>query len=76
MGDFNFRPDTAQYQLTTSTLADSWLLRWPQGNENQGIDPARRIDHIFVSPDIHVAESVYLPGPQSDHPAMVTEIEW
>ncbi|MDW7655719.1 MAG: endonuclease/exonuclease/phosphatase family protein [Bacillota bacterium] len=76
MGDFNFRPDTAQYQLTTSTLADSWLLRWPQGNEGQGIDPARRIDHIFVSPDIRVIESTYLPGPQSDHPAMVTEIEW
>ena len=31
MGDFNFRPDTVQYQLTTRTLADSWLLKMAAG---------------------------------------------
>jgi endonuclease/exonuclease/phosphatase family metal-dependent hydrolase len=76
LGDFNFRPPTDQYRLTTGVLADSWLLRWPGGTESQGIDPAGRIDHIFVSPGTRVVESRYLPGPQSDHPAMTTEIEW
>lgn len=78
MGDMNFRPDTDQYKLTTDTLTDSWLVKWPQGNENQGIDPARRIDHIFVllPPDIRVAHSQYMPGPQSDHPLMMTLLEW
>lgn len=76
MGDFNFRPETDQYQLTTSVLDDSWLLKWPQGTESQGIDPAGRIDHIFVSPGTMVADSQYLAGPQSDHPAMTTTIEW
>jgi endonuclease/exonuclease/phosphatase family metal-dependent hydrolase len=76
MGDFNFRPDTDQYRMTTAMLDDSWLQKWPGGNEGQGIDPARRIDHIFLSPGIDVADSEYLPGPQSDHPAMTTVIEW
>lgn len=78
MGDFNFRPDTDQYRLTTDVLFDSWLLKWPQGNRDQGIDPDKRIDHIFISmdSDIQVAESEYWAGPQSDHPAMITTIDW
>ncbi len=76
MGDFNFRPDTDQYRMTTGLLDDSWLQKWPGGNEGQGIDPARRIDHIFVSPGTEVADSEYLPRPQSDHPAMTTVVEW
>ncbi|RPI52452.1 MAG: hypothetical protein EHM56_08400, partial [Chloroflexi bacterium] len=76
MGDLNFRPGTEQYRLTAGMLADSWLVRWPQGTESQGIDPARRIDHILVSPGTNVVESRYLAGPQSDHPAMMTAIAW
>ncbi|HSJ54107.1 MAG TPA: endonuclease/exonuclease/phosphatase family protein [Anaerolineae bacterium] len=76
MGDFNFRPDTEQYRLTTDVLADSWLMRWPGGTESQGIDPSRRIDHIFLSPGTNVVDSQYLARPESDHPAMMTEVEW
>jgi len=76
LGDFNFRPDTEQYRLTTGLLADSWLLRWPQGNESQGVDFARTIDHIFVSPGTTVTESIYMPGPGSDHPALTTTVDW
>jgi endonuclease/exonuclease/phosphatase family metal-dependent hydrolase len=76
IGDFNFRPDTEQYRITTELLEDSWLVRWPGGNADQGIDPERRIDHIFVSPGARVVDSQYLTGQQSDHPAMITVIEW
>ena len=76
LGDFNFRPDSEQYRLTTDILEDSWLLKWPGGNQDQGIDPAGRIDHIFVSPGIEVSDSVYLAEPESDHLAMMTTLEW
>jgi endonuclease/exonuclease/phosphatase family metal-dependent hydrolase len=76
MGDFNFRPDTDQYRLTTRTLDDSWLLKWPQGDSSQGVDPADRIDHIFVSPGTTVLDSQYLANPESDHPALTTTIGW
>ncbi len=76
MGDFNFRPDTDQYRLTTGTLDDSWLLKWSPATNDQEIDPAKRIDHIFVSPGTTIVDSQYLSSPHSDHPAMMTEIEW
>jgi endonuclease/exonuclease/phosphatase family metal-dependent hydrolase len=74
MGDFNFRPDTDQYRLTTSMLSEAWLLRWPQADASQDFDPADRIDYLFVSPGMKISESYYLTGPQSDHPALVIEI--
>ena len=76
LGDFNFRPDSEQYRLTTALLDDSWLLRWPEGNASQGVDFARTIDHIFVSRGTRVADCRYLPGPASDHPGLATTIEW
>jgi endonuclease/exonuclease/phosphatase family metal-dependent hydrolase len=75
MGDFNFRPGTAQYQLTRETLADAWLLRWPDGVDGQGRSFSRRIDHVFVSPGMVVVDAQYITDPQSDHPALVVEIE-
>ncbi len=76
LGDFNFRPDSEQYRLTTGVLDDSWLLKWPQGNESQGIDPTDRIDHIFVSPGTKVLDSEVVVTPESDHPAMTTVVGW
>ncbi len=68
MGDFNFEPSTAQYSLATQTLADAWLLRWPDGRQLSGPGAEGRIDQMFVSPDIQVAEAEYVPAPSSDHP--------
>ncbi len=82
MGDFNFRPDSEQYQLTTAQLADAWLAVWPDGveetagSDGEVIDAAERIDHIFVSSDIQVGDARYLITTESDHPAMWAEIEW
>lgn len=74
MGDFNFRPDTDQYRLTTQTFRDSWLAKWPSGVDDLGNDPARRIDHIFLSPGLEVLEARYLTGPESDHPGYYVEL--
>ncbi len=72
MGDFNFDTTTDQYGLITTTLADSWLLKWPGGKETPGISAENRIDHIFVSPTVTVLESEYGASPASDHPYMYT----
>jgi endonuclease/exonuclease/phosphatase family metal-dependent hydrolase len=74
MGDFNFRPDTAQYQLTREMLEDAWLLRWPGGVDGQGRSFPQRIDHVFVAPGMTIVDAQYITDPQSDHPALVVEI--
>jgi endonuclease/exonuclease/phosphatase family metal-dependent hydrolase len=76
MGDFNFRPDTPQYELTKRRLEDAWLVKWPSGVNDEGYNPERRIDHIFLSPGINVREAIFLTGPESDHPALLVELEW
>lgn len=76
IGDFNFRPDTEQYRLTVERLEDAWLLKWPQGIDDQGLNPKDRIDHVFVSPGTNVQDARYLTGPESDHPALTVDIGW
>jgi endonuclease/exonuclease/phosphatase family metal-dependent hydrolase len=76
MGDFNFTPKEAPYPLTIGMLEDSWVLYGHGNVEGREVKPMNRIDHIFVSPGTTVKDSRYLTGPQSDHPAMTTEIEW
>jgi endonuclease/exonuclease/phosphatase family metal-dependent hydrolase len=56
LGDFNFEPDSEQYMLTTGLLADAWLEKWPSGIDDSGYNPADRIDHIFISPELRVLE--------------------
>lgn len=76
VGDFNFRPDTDQYALTTSQLDDAWLLAGSSLTIPPGQDSSRRIDHIFVSPGTRVSQAVLLgPGP-SDHPAAMADLAW
>ena len=74
MGDFNFRPDTEQYALTTATWQDAWLLKWPTGIDDQGNNPSDRIDHFFISPGIIVEDIRYLNSPASDHPAVLASM--
>jgi len=72
MGDFNFRPDTEQYALTTAQLEDAYVLAGEAPTE--GLNPARRIDHMFVSPGMAVRSAEYINTPLSDHPALLVEI--
>ncbi|MFX0093817.1 MAG: endonuclease/exonuclease/phosphatase family protein, partial [Candidatus Hodarchaeota archaeon] len=75
MGDFNFRPYTTQYNLTTGVLDDSWLLKWSTGDDGSGINSNERIDHIFVSSGTIILDSRFILSVNSDHPALWTEIQ-
>jgi endonuclease/exonuclease/phosphatase family metal-dependent hydrolase len=75
MGDFNFDPSTEQYALITQSLEDAWLLKWPDDHAIPGLPADDRIDHIFVSPGIHVTDASYGLSPASDHPFMVAVVE-
>lgn len=75
MGDFNFDPSTEQYRITRLLLEDAWLLRWPDGVDGNGVNPADRIDHIFVSPGLQVTDARYIESDASDHPAVAAVIE-
>jgi endonuclease/exonuclease/phosphatase family metal-dependent hydrolase len=73
MGDFNFRPDTEQYQITVDVLEDAYIKSQIK-RDGEGFDFSDSIDHIFVSPEIMVAEAEYILNPASDHPAMFAVI--
>jgi endonuclease/exonuclease/phosphatase family metal-dependent hydrolase len=75
MGDFNLKPPTEQYALITQTLADSWLLKWPDGKEIPELPGEERIDYIYVSPGLNILEAEYSVSPMSDHPYMYLVIE-
>ena len=74
LGDFNFRPDTPQYALTTQTLLDTWTQKWPDWQDDQGQKPEHKIDHIFISPDLRVLDARYVPAGPSDHPALTATV--
>ncbi len=76
MGDFNFRPNSEPYNLTTSILEDSWWVRWPTGVNSFGENNTREIDHVFLSPGTSVLDCEYVRDPQSDHPAYWVDILW
>jgi endonuclease/exonuclease/phosphatase family metal-dependent hydrolase len=77
MGDWNFRPDSEQYALTTTYLDDTWLLVWPDWTDDQGQNPEQsKIDHIFVTPGASVLDAVFVDNPVSDHPAVTATMGW
>jgi len=78
VGDFNFRPNTLQYNLTTLILNDSWL--YADAADVDYLDDLeyninQRIDHIFMSPGTVVSECHYIVSKESDHPALWVEIK-
>jgi len=76
LGDFNFRPDTSQYNMTTRVLVDTWTARWRTWEDARGVRPTNKIDHIFVSPDMKVLDARYILSPASDHPVVTATIAW
>jgi endonuclease/exonuclease/phosphatase family metal-dependent hydrolase len=86
MGDFNFEPNTEQYNITVAQLYDAWELVFNANPLNAVVDPIlpgdrhipeERIDHIFVSQQLN--ESItyihYTGGYASDHPALYTTMD-
>lgn len=86
MGDFNFQPNTEQYNITLAQFYDSWEIVSNSNPANAIVDPNmpgerkipdERIDHIFISS--HLKDSVtyirYIGGYESDHPAVYATID-
>lgn len=86
MGDFNFEPNTEQYNITVAEFYDSWELVYNDNPANAVVDPnipgdriipEQRIDHIFLSSDLNESISYirYIGGYESDHPAVYATID-
>ncbi|MHA1672782.1 MAG: endonuclease/exonuclease/phosphatase family protein [Promethearchaeota archaeon] len=78
IGDFNFREGSNGYGNVTSQLVDAWVQQWPSRVDDTGLNASRRIDHLFVSPDLTIDECRYedWEETQSDHPAGWVEVSW
>lgn len=78
MGDFNTRPFSEWYNISTTILNDAWLTIYPTGIDGFGNNMTRRIDHIFLSPEFTVDNVWVIPeGPsQSDHNVFWATISW
>jgi len=75
LGDLNAQPEDAEIEvLENAGMTDA--MERPQDQEPTfpSYDPERRIDYIWVSPDLYTRE-VYVPqSTASDHLAVVTEV--
>ncbi|MFO8017130.1 MAG: endonuclease/exonuclease/phosphatase family protein [Promethearchaeia archaeon] len=76
LGDFNFRQDSVYYNEVVSTLDDAWLEKWPNATDDLGLNMTDRIDHIFISEDFSVNKARFITEPQSDHPALWSQVGW
>ncbi|MFX1385128.1 MAG: endonuclease/exonuclease/phosphatase family protein, partial [Promethearchaeota archaeon] len=85
MGDFNFEPNTEQYNITVDQLYDAWELVFAADPSKAIVDPvlpgereipSERIDHIFVSHHLNASLTSihYTGGYESDHPALFATI--
>jgi endonuclease/exonuclease/phosphatase family metal-dependent hydrolase len=81
MGDFNFEPNTEQYNITIAKFYDSYELVLAANPANAVVDPNlpgeriipdERIDHLFVSHELNESMTYvhYTGGFASDHPAL------
>jgi endonuclease/exonuclease/phosphatase family metal-dependent hydrolase len=82
MGDFNFIPFTEQYNITLDFLDDAWIVADTATIGNVPLNwqprlPSRRIDHIFISPELNtsISEVQYTGGSAADHPAVYMELD-
>jgi len=67
----NFGQYSEPYNITTDVLVDAWLKMWPTAVDDKGLNASRRIDHIFVDPDLNIDSCEYIDWDEveSDHPA-------
>jgi endonuclease/exonuclease/phosphatase family metal-dependent hydrolase len=75
MGDFNLDAATDQYRQITAVLDDAWVRAGSPKPIGAEWDADQRIDHLFVSPSVEVADAQYVLAPTSDHPALVVDVK-
>lgn len=80
IGDYNLRSDEQAYQMIEAVYKNAWMDRYPSGISLDGIDMSgtKRIDHIFVSPQIVIEDAFYILAPEShtDHPVHWAVMTW
>jgi endonuclease/exonuclease/phosphatase family metal-dependent hydrolase len=80
LGDYNLREDEAAYQMINAVFSNAWTSVYPSGISEEGVDMSgrKRIDHIFLSPDLRAGDPVYLLPPEShtDHPVHWSLVLW
>lgn len=80
IGDYNLRSNEIAYQMIDAVFKNAWMDRYPNGISTDGIDMSgtKRIDHIFMSPQLKVDEAIYVlePYSQTDHPVHWAVISW
>ncbi|MEJ2294396.1 MAG: endonuclease/exonuclease/phosphatase family protein, partial [Candidatus Lokiarchaeota archaeon] len=86
MGDFNFEPNTEQYNITVAEFYDAYVLVNSTNPSNAVVDttqygdrtiPEQRIDHIFLSSQLNesITSIRYTGGYASDHPAVYATLD-
>jgi endonuclease/exonuclease/phosphatase family metal-dependent hydrolase len=80
LGDFNLREGEAAYEMIDAAFSNAWINVYPDGIGTDGLDMSgrQRIDHIFLSPHLHIRDAFYLLAPESatDHPVHWAEVFW
>jgi endonuclease/exonuclease/phosphatase family metal-dependent hydrolase len=80
MGDYNLRDYEAAYKLLDGVLINAWTSVYPSEISPDGVDMSgeKRIDHIFLSPNLTARNPTYIlpPASHTDHPVLWTDILW
>jgi endonuclease/exonuclease/phosphatase family metal-dependent hydrolase len=78
MGDFNFQPNSDEYNLINNTSSLNFTDTYRSLNSDDGYtyiedgSPQRRIDYIMCSPDLTPTQSKVICTVGSDHCAVIT----
>ncbi len=73
-GDFNDAPGGRTYKLLSAFLTDAWkMVGQGKGFTFSSASPIKRIDHIWISKEVHPARAWISQSEASDHLPMVAE---
>ncbi len=77
MGDLNAESNAPEIQMfhTQGFLDVLDETNVTPGYTNDALNPSRRIDYIFITPDLTPINATVPPEPASDHLPVVTEIQ-
>ncbi len=80
MGDYNLRDYEEAYTLIDRVYTNAWVSVYPSEISPDGVDMSgdNRIDHIFLSQNLHAIDPAYIlpPASATDHPVHWTDFVW